>query len=76
MADILAEVVGRPVTVRPPPERTEVDEERVRMRSWLSTSAWRADIGALRKLLPLKDLSTWLRLTGWENAGQSFAPSA
>jgi uncharacterized protein YbjT (DUF2867 family) len=69
MAQTLAKVIGRPVTVAPPPERAEGDEERARMWAWLAESGYQADIPALRGLLPLQTLETWLRRTGWEGAG-------
>lgn len=77
--EIFSRVIGRPVTMEQPSNGngSPPDPERARMTRWFNEEGYKADIPALRAIYPpLKNLETWLRETGWENAKPEPAPAA
>ena len=77
--EIFSRVIGRSVTLEQPSNGSgsPPDPERARMIRWFNEEGYQADIPALRAIYPpLKNLETWLRETGWENAQPEPAPAA
>jgi len=69
IAATFSRVIGRPVQVGQMQWDTPPDPEVTKMGQWFNEKGYEADIAAVRKLYPgLKNLETWLRQNGWENA--------
>jgi uncharacterized protein YbjT (DUF2867 family) len=68
MTAVLADVVGRPVSIVEP-EGPPSFPDMIKMFEWFNKEGYEADIPALRSMHPtLMTFETWLRKNGWENA--------
>jgi uncharacterized protein YbjT (DUF2867 family) len=78
VAEVFAEVIGRPVAVGAPNPRAGMNEEEAKaMFDFFDGKAYAADIPALRKIHPgLLTLEQYLRRHGWENADPMKLPGS
>lgn len=78
IVDMLAKVIGRPVTLQPPslPEGAAPTAEQIAMSQFFGGQGYDADISALRGIYPgLLTFEQFLRKNGWENAEPLPMPS-
>lgn len=75
IVETFGKVIGRSVQLVPPQviAREGMDEEAgndlMKMITWFDEHGYQADIDHLRTIYPpLRNLETWMRRTGWENA--------
>jgi uncharacterized protein YbjT (DUF2867 family) len=68
MTAVLADVIGRPVSIVEP-EGPPAFPDMIKMFEWFNKEGYEADLPALRAMHPtLMTFETWLRQNGWENA--------